>query len=113
MALFFDGPWFDRRLKAMDLTRADLALAAGLSPAALADIWKDQREVTPAEVDCIAALLDEAPDVIGNRCGVSTRVGGALVATDPARRIAELEERVAMLEQTVALLLDQATARTR
>jgi transcriptional regulator with XRE-family HTH domain len=116
LALFFDGAWFANRLASIGLDRADLALAMGISTADLALVWKDQREVSPSEVDCIAALLGEDPDVIASRCGISTRVAPQDMPstyTGDTRRIAELEERVAVLEQTVALLLDQAVARTR
>jgi hypothetical protein len=110
LALFFDGPWFAARLAELGLERADLALAAGLSDADLAMIWKDQREVTPSNVDCFAALLGEVPSTIARRCGVSTRTAdeaGTAAGPVAAWRVAELENRVLVLEQTVALLLDR------
>jgi hypothetical protein len=115
VALFFDTTWFAARLAALGLERDDLALAAGISGQELALIWKDQREVSPQEVDCFAAMLGETPETIASRCGVTTRPALPRSQPDdlPGRRLAELEERIAVLEQTVALLLDQATANRR
>jgi hypothetical protein len=115
LALFFDTTWFAARLAALGLERDDLALAAGISEDELALIWKDQREVSPLEVDCFAAMLGETPETIASRCGATTKpaLTRSQMDIDPGGRLAELEDRIAMLEQTVALLLDQATTNRR
>ena len=50
MALFFDSSWFDARLAETGLTHADLAAALGLTPHQLAELWKDQRELSANDV---------------------------------------------------------------
>jgi hypothetical protein len=103
MALFFDARWFDDRLGERGLTRAVLAVAAGLSEAELALAFKDQRELTAGEVACFAELLGVAAADVAAHAGVSTPVPGA--AGGPAEaRLAALERRVAALEAEVARL---------
>ena len=97
MALFFDAPWYDARLAERGLSRAVLAAVSGMSEAELALVFKDQREVSAAEVAVFAELLGVSPAEAANRAGVSTPVPG----TDPLARIAELERRVAALEALV------------
>ncbi|MBX3479707.1 MAG: helix-turn-helix transcriptional regulator [Caulobacter sp.] len=94
MALFFDAPWFDDRLAERGLDRAVLAAAAGLSEEALALVFKDQRELSAAEVAAFAEILGVPAAEAAHRAGVSTPVPGA----DPLSRIAALERRVAALE---------------
>src|ERR1700733_11678669 len=74
MALFFDSQWFDARLGALGLKRADLAAALGLAEPEIAEVWKDQRELTVANVRLIAGLLDVAAKEVASRAGVSTPV---------------------------------------
>lgn len=102
MALFFDSQWFDARLAALGLTRADLGAALGMGETEIAEIWKDQRELTAGHVRVIAALLGAAPKEIATRAGVSTPV------PDDALR---LEQRVARLEEEVERI--KALLRTR
>lgn len=97
MALFFDAPWYDARLAERGLSRAVLAAVSGMSEAELALVFKDQRELSVAEVAVFAELLGVSPAEAANRAGVSTPVPG----TDPLARIAELERRVAALEALV------------
>lgn len=94
MALFFDAPWYDARLAERGLSRAVLAAVSGMSEAELTLLFKDQREVSAAEVAVFAELLGVSPVEAATRAGVSTPVPG----TDPLARIAELERRVAALE---------------
>ena len=47
MALFFDKSWFNERLAAVGLSRANIAAALGLTDSELAEVWKDQREEPP------------------------------------------------------------------
>lgn len=100
MALFFDQGWFDERLGERGLTRAVLAMVAGISEADLALVWKDQRELSAREVAAFAELLGVAPAEIAHRAGISTPVPGA----DPLARLAALERRVAALEAEIARL---------
>jgi transcriptional regulator with XRE-family HTH domain len=102
MALFFDAAWFDERLAERGLTRAVLAAVSGLSEADLALVFKDQRELSAAEVGRFAELLGVAAAEIASRAGISTPVPGEGSALE--RRIEELERRVAWLEAEFAAL---------
>ena len=101
MALFFDADWFDARLGERGLSRAVLAAAAGLGPAELVLVFKDQRELSAGEVAIFAELLGVPPGEVAARAGVSTPSPGQDSA---AARIAALERRVAALEAEVARL---------
>ena len=94
MALFFDAEWFDARLGERGLSRRLLAAAAGLSEAEVALVFKDQRELSAAEVAAFAELLGVTPAEVAHRAGVSTPVP----RQDPLARIEALEARVAALE---------------
>lgn len=97
MALFFDAAWFDARLTERGLRRAVLAAVSGMSEAELGLVFKDQRELSAAEVATFAELLGVTPGEIAHHAGVSTPVP----AVD---RLAALEARVAALEAEVARL---------
>lgn len=105
MALFFDTAWFDTRLKALGLTRDDLARAAGWPRATLDSAFKDQTEVPVDIVAIWAALLGAPPEAVASACGISTPVPRA---PDPrlcealAARVVALERRLARLEGLVA-----------
>lgn len=101
MALFFDASWFDARLGDRGLSRDVLAAAASLSAEDLALVFKDQRELSVAEVAVFAELLGVEAAEVAARAGVSTPVPGSETA---AARIAALERRVAALEAEVARL---------
>ncbi len=100
MALFFDSQWFDARLAALGLKRADLAAALDLTDVQLGEVWKDQRELTAENVRLIAALLDVAPKDVAVHAGVSTPVprGSGDVEARLARLEAELAEIKALLK---------------
>ncbi|WP_374574131.1 helix-turn-helix domain-containing protein [Phenylobacterium sp.] len=100
MALFFDAAWFDAALAERGLSRAVLAAAAGMGEAELALAYKDQRELSAAEVAAFAEVLGASPAEIARHAGVSTPTPGL----DAGARIAQLERRVAMLEAEVARL---------
>jgi transcriptional regulator with XRE-family HTH domain len=108
MALFFDSAWFDARLKAAGLARADAAVALGLTSDQIADLWKDQRELSANDVRLLAALLAAPAAEIASRAGVSTPVPKD--AAPDAARLDELHERLARVERTLAeikaLILD-------
>jgi len=101
MALFFDAEWFDARLAERGLSRDAMAAVAALTPADLTLVFKDQREVSAAEVAAFAELLGAPVAEVASRAGVSTPVPGA---EDTSARIAALERRVAALEAEVARL---------
>jgi len=112
MVLFFDRDWFDAALARAGLGRSDLARALGLSEHEIAEVWKDQRELSGRDVAVIAALLGKSGAEIADHAGVSTPVPRAL-PTDPAalaETLAEFAERLARVERTLgevkALLLD-------
>ena len=112
MALFFDTDWFDAALARAGRTRSDLAAALGLSERDLADVWKDQRELSARDVAAIAAFLGAPPEEVADRAGISTPVPKVAPAdaAQTASAIAELGERLARIERTLgeikALLLD-------
>jgi lambda repressor-like predicted transcriptional regulator len=99
MALFFDAEWFDARLDERGLSRAVLAAAASLSAADLALVFKDQRELSAAEVAVFAELLGVDPKEVADRAGISTPVPGR---DGSEARLAALERRVAALEAEIA-----------
>ena len=97
MALFFDAPWFDGKLAERGLSRAVMAAVAGLSEAELAEVFKDQREVSAGQVAAFAELLGVTAAEEADRAGVSTPTP----KDDP---VADLERRVAALEAEIARL---------
>ncbi|PLR28961.1 DNA-binding protein [Caulobacter zeae] len=101
MALFFDHDWYDARLAQRGLDRPALAAAAGLSAADLELVFKDQREIAPAELAVFAEMIGVSWEEAARRAGV----GAHAAPVDPAAaRIARLEARVAALEAQVAAL---------
>ena len=106
MALFFDHEWFDARLKALHLSRGDAARALGVGDQALAEIWKDQRELSARDVRTLAALLDVPAKDIAKYAGISTPI------TSDEPTLAQLAARVEMLEAELARLKAQLAGRT-
>ena len=106
MALFFDSAWFDARLGAAGLSRADAATALGLSAEQISDLWKDQRELSAGDVRILAALLAVSAAEIASRAGIST----PLPKDVPDDALAALAERLGrverMLAEVKALLLE-------
>jgi len=109
MALFFDQRWFDARLESLGLTRNDAAGALGLTRAETDEVWKDQRELSAAQVATLAALLAVPAAEIADRAGVSTPVPHAVEAAGDglSDRVARLERRIADLEQMLLSLLQR------
>lgn len=97
MALFFDTGWFDARLAERGISRTVLAAAAGMTDVDVALIFKDQRELSAAEVQAFADLLGVTAAEVADRAGVATPVPGG-------DRLSALERRVAVLEAEVARL---------
>jgi transcriptional regulator with XRE-family HTH domain len=104
MALFFDGNWFDERLAGLGLSRATLAAALGLSESELAEVWKDQRELSARNVAVIAALLGVSAQDVTLHAGISTPVpsaGGESVLAEIAERLSRIETALAELTTLV------------
>jgi transcriptional regulator with XRE-family HTH domain len=98
MALFFDSTWFDARLAAAGLQRSHVAAALGLSVEQVGELWKDQRELSAADVRMLAALLRAPASEIAARAGVSTPVP----SDQPADALARVHERLDRLERALA-----------
>jgi len=103
MALFFDVAWFEARLDERGLGRGALAAGAGMSEAELGLVFKDQREVSAAEVTAFAELLGASPAEIAEHAGVSTPAPGAAGDTTESR-LALIEARLAAVEAALARL---------
>lgn len=99
MALFFDAAWFDARLAERGISRTVLAAAAGMAEAEVALAFKDQRELSAAEVQAFSELLGVSAAEVADRAGVSTPVPGADRLSALERRIAALEAEVARLKR--------------
>ena len=102
MALFFDTAWFDARLAATGLTRGHLAATLGLSEEQVAEIWKDQREISANEVAVLAALFGVTAQDIAHHAGISTPM--------PKAAAPDIEARLAKVERELAELKAQLTA---
>ncbi len=114
MALFFDAPWFDAQLAARGLSRADAAHALGLDAEQIADLWKDQRELSVRDVRVLAGLLGVPAQDIASRAGISTPAP-AETPVDTVAALTELGERLSRVERTLVelkgLLLDLRSTR--
>jgi transcriptional regulator with XRE-family HTH domain len=108
MALFFDTVWFDARLASAHLTRSDAARALGLSDGEIAEVWKDQRELSARDVSTLAALLAATPQEIAQHAGISTPVPKTQNAVSLADLSARLERVEAELVQIRALLAQRS-----
>jgi transcriptional regulator with XRE-family HTH domain len=112
MALFFDSAWFDARLAAAGLARADVAAALGLDAEQVSELWKDQRELSANDVRMLSVLLAATPAEIASRAGVSTPVPKEA----SPNALAEFGERLARVERTLAeikaLLIDLRSERS-
>jgi hypothetical protein len=97
MALFFDSQWFDARLADAGLGRDAVAAALGLSPQQIAEMWKDQRELTADNVRVLGMLLAVPAAEIASRAGVSTPVPKEAPA-DIAARLARIEADLAEIK---------------
>jgi transcriptional regulator with XRE-family HTH domain len=98
MALFFDSDWFDARLAALGFERRDVAAALGLTFEQVGEMWKDQRELSAADVRALARLLQIAAPEIATRAGVSTPVPE--LESDEA--MAKVNERLDRIERALA-----------
>jgi len=104
MALFFDTEWFDGRLAAIGINRDVVAAALGLDRDAVDEIFKDQRELQPAEVQTLANLLQADIAEIVSRAGVATPTPASAEGAMPAElgaRLNEMNGRLARIEETL------------
>jgi hypothetical protein len=102
MALFFDTVWFDGKLAAAHLSRADAGRALGLSEHQIAEVWKDQRELSAQDVSVLAVLLAATPEDIAKHAGISTPVPSqAISLADLAARLARVEAELAALKKQI------------
>ncbi|HXQ12368.1 MAG TPA: DNA-binding protein [Caulobacteraceae bacterium] len=99
MALFFDSDWFEAKLAERGLTRAALAAGAGMGEAELALAFKDQREVSAAEVAAFAELLGASPRDVAEHAGVSTPLPSANALE---ARLVRIEARLAAIEAALS-----------
>lgn len=99
MALFFDVAWFEARLAERGLSRAALGAAAGVGAQAVDLVFKDQRELSAAEVAAFAEMLGVSPREPADRAGVSTPTPAAADEGRLARIEARLERIEALLER--------------
>lgn len=110
MALFFDQSWYDARLAERGLTRVVLAAVAGMSQDELALAYKDQRELTAAQIAAFAELLGVPLAEAARRAGVGAHAVSPpgevpkTAQTSLERKVAVLEARVAALEAELARL---------
>jgi transcriptional regulator with XRE-family HTH domain len=96
MALFFDSAWFDARLEAAGLARATVGATLGLTEIQVAELWKDQRELTVDNVRLLSALLGVPFAEIADRAGVSTPV-----PKEASGDLCELNERLTRVERAL------------
>ncbi len=106
MALFFDADWFNAQLAVRGLARKDVASALGLDERQVAEMWKDQRELSVRDVRALATLIAASPQEVATRAGVSTPVP----AEQPESILSDIAERLARVERSLlelkALILD-------
>ncbi|HRE60288.1 MAG TPA: hypothetical protein PL096_04185 [Micropepsaceae bacterium] len=103
MALFFDAAWFDAQLAERHLTRAMLAALLGYPEAAIDEMFKDQRELSPRDVAELARLFHQPPEMIALKAGVSTPVPAASATVE--KRLELIEERLSRIEAILAELV--------
>jgi len=102
MALFFDQAWFDAQLKAVGVSRDEVAKLLKLSGEQVGELWKDQRELRAADVAALARLLQVGAAEVAKRAGISTPVpeeGG-----DVQQRLSEMNERLTRIERMIVEL---------
>jgi len=104
MALFFDQLWYDARLAERGLSRTVLAAVAGMTGEELALAYKDQRELTAAQIAAFAELLGVPLAEAARRAGVGVHAAAPAEVPPLERRVAVLEARVAALEAEIARL---------
>ena len=120
MGIFFDHDWFDARLKAVGLTRASMAQAAGMTIDEVEMVFADRRELEGPEVRAIARILSADPAEVASRSGAADpgELAAAPVMRSPGREaagqpgfvvtrevIAGIHERMDRLERLIELVI--------
>jgi len=103
LALFFDAAWFDAQLARRHLSREDIGAVLGLDAAAVAELWKDQRELKASDVSVLAAVFNLPPAEIADRAGISTPVPAPAAPSSPVV-LARLEAIEAKLDEILRRL---------
>jgi len=116
MALFFDQSWFDERLAKANLAKKDVARALSITEQELADMWKDQREISVSEIKTLALLLAEPEAEVKKRGGLQGTSGaGAQVGRQSPRARAPAEaaknERLDRIEAVLQEILAELKKR--
>jgi hypothetical protein len=121
MGIFFDGDWFDDRLKAAGLTRGAMAQATGMTIDEVEMIFSDRRELEGPEVHAIARILSVDPREVANRSGAADPGGlASSPVIRPARAsnaapefavtrevIAGIHERMDRLERLIEVVIQK------
>ena len=102
MALFFDQAWFDAQLKAVGVSRDEVAKLLKLPGEQVWELWKDQRELRAADVAALARLLQVGAAEVAKRAGISTPVPEA--DGDVQQRLSEMNERLTRIERMIVEL---------
>jgi len=126
MGIFFDHDWFDARLKAVGLTRASMAQAAGMTIDEVEMVFADRRELEGPEVRAIARILSADPAEVASRSGAADpgELAAAPVMRSPGREaagqpgfvvtrevIAGIHERMDRLERLIELVIQKLDRR--
>ncbi len=90
MSLFFDAAWFDARLAAKGLSRASLAVAAGISLPEMGALFSNERAPNGAELAAFSQSLDADLVEVTLRGGVSSRESSG----EACARIESIEARL-------------------
>lgn len=110
MALFFDRHWFDSKLEELGLARDIVAGALQLSDGQVEEVWKDQRELSEAQVSTLAHLLNVTVEEIAHHAGISTPIPSAHSAEDGREMqqmlglLSQMNDRMTRLEEEVVSL---------
>ena len=126
MGIFFDHDWFDARLKAVGLTCASMAQAAGMTIDEVEMVFADRRELEGPEVRAIARILSADPAEVASRSGAADpgELAAAPVMRSPGREaagqpgfvvtrevIAGIHERMDRLERLIELVIQKLDRR--
>lgn len=118
MALFFDRRWFDSRLEELGLVRDIVAGALQLSQVQVEEVWKDQRELSEAQVSTLAHLLNVTVEEIAHHAGISTPIPPSISTPIPTGHpvgdgremqqmlglLSQMNDRMTRLEEEVVSL---------
>lgn len=99
MALFFDRHWFDSKLEELGLARDIVAGALQLSDGQVEEVWKDQRELSEAQVSTLAHLLNVTVEEIAHHAGISTPIPTPIPTAHSAEDRREMQQMLGLLSQ--------------